>query len=98
MRDIYNKGDNNPNEFKPFTDAIVSVTGIYAKNDNLPIQACNIIETHTYANYSIVDVDLIQDMLFEDGIVQYIQCCTKYIAFKNNIGAVSKSKPFLLSS
>jgi UDP-glucuronate 4-epimerase len=86
---VYNIGNNNPLELNQFIAAIETATGINAERNNLPMQAGDVPVTYADVDNLMADVGFKPDTSIEDGIERFVQWYREYIAFTNDMGAVS---------
>ena len=86
---VYNIGNNNPVELSRFIAAIETSTGIDAKRNNLPMQAGDVPVTYADVDDLMADVGFKPDTSIEDGIERFVQWYREYIAFTNDMSAVS---------
>jgi UDP-glucuronate 4-epimerase len=86
---VYNIGNNNPVELGRFIKAIETATGIDAKRNNLPMQAGDVPVTFADVDDLMEDVGFKPDTSIEDGIEHFVQWYREYIAFTNDMSAVS---------
>ena len=86
---VYNIGNNNPVELSRFIAAIETATGIEAKRNNLPMQAGDVPVTFADVEDLMAYIGFKPDTSIEDGIARFVQWYREYLAFTNDMIAVS---------
>jgi UDP-glucuronate 4-epimerase len=86
---VYNIGNNNPVELSRFIKAIETATGIQAKRNNLPMQAGDVPITYADVDALMADVGFKPDTSIEEGIERFVLWYREYVAFTNDLSAVS---------
>jgi UDP-glucuronate 4-epimerase len=86
---VYNIGNNNPVELSRFIKAIEAATGIQAKRNNLPMQAGDVPITYADVDALMADVGFKPDTSIEEGIERFVLWYREYVAFTNDLSAVS---------
>lgn len=86
---VYNIGNNNPVELNRFIAAIEAATGVDAERNNLPMQAGDVPVTYADVDDLMADVGFKPDTSIEEGIGRFVQWYREYIAFSNDLSAVS---------
>lgn len=86
---LYNIGNNNPVELSRFIAAIETATGVEAKRNNLPMQAGDVPVTYADVDDLAADVGFKPDTSIEEGIERFVHWYREYVAFTNDMSAVS---------
>ncbi len=69
---LYNIGNNNPITLRRFISSIENSTGISAKENLLPMQQGDVLETHADIDELIHDIDFKPTVSIEEGISKFV--------------------------